>query len=149
MAKRLHIRSVIICDDIRREDNGKELLIGVYSGVIIAPRLPAVLRQMACRIEYEWNGSLTHSFKLAVTTADDKTIVEATGDAALSNPADPAGLSISLGPIHFDAPAKFKIKFGIDGPARQIGWFAVRQAPQTPQAPTPAARGTDQTDTNA
>lgn len=31
----------IFCDDIRREDNGKELLIGVYTGSIQLPVLPA------------------------------------------------------------------------------------------------------------
>ena len=28
------IRSIMLCDEIRREDNGKELIIGVYSGGI-------------------------------------------------------------------------------------------------------------------
>lgn len=30
----------LICDDVRREDNGKELLIGVYSAGITVPLLP-------------------------------------------------------------------------------------------------------------
>jgi hypothetical protein len=37
------IRFGIVCDEVRREDNGKLLLIGVYSSSIIVQQLPAVL----------------------------------------------------------------------------------------------------------
>src|SRR2546426_965311 len=39
----LKIKNAVVCDDIRREDNGKELLIGVYSGGIVVPQFPAPL----------------------------------------------------------------------------------------------------------
>jgi hypothetical protein len=50
-------RSIIISDDIRKEDNGKELLIGVYSGGIrfLAER-PGKLRQLCFRLELEYDG---------------------------------------------------------------------------------------------
>ena len=32
---------VIFCDDIRREFNGKEILIGIYSGDIVVPQTPS------------------------------------------------------------------------------------------------------------
>jgi hypothetical protein len=37
------IESVLLCDDVRKEDNGKVILIGVYSGAIIIPEVPANL----------------------------------------------------------------------------------------------------------
>ena|ERR1700733_4642203 len=40
---RRNIRNVIVCDDIRREDNGKLILIGVYSDQILIDSFPAVL----------------------------------------------------------------------------------------------------------
>lgn len=39
----LDIREVIVCDDIRREDNGKAILIGVYYGHIVLRQFPATL----------------------------------------------------------------------------------------------------------
>jgi hypothetical protein len=42
------VKHVVVCDDIRREDNGKEILIGVYSGGIIVPQFPVPLA-LACR----------------------------------------------------------------------------------------------------
>ena len=42
--------SIVICDDIRREQNKKHILIGVYSGTIIVGELPAVLPRLFFRI---------------------------------------------------------------------------------------------------
>jgi hypothetical protein len=39
----VQFRYGVICDDVRREDNGKLLIIGVYSGYIIVQQLPATL----------------------------------------------------------------------------------------------------------
>jgi hypothetical protein len=33
----------IVCDDVRREDNGKLVLIGVYGGSILVPSFPATV----------------------------------------------------------------------------------------------------------
>lgn len=41
-ASNIEVRSSVICDQIRREDNGKSILIGVYAGDLIANILPAV-----------------------------------------------------------------------------------------------------------
>jgi hypothetical protein len=37
------VDAALICDDIRREDNGKAILIGVYAGDIVLSRLPATI----------------------------------------------------------------------------------------------------------
>ncbi len=33
----------ILCDDVRREDNGKVIVIGIYFGAITVPQLPFVM----------------------------------------------------------------------------------------------------------
>jgi hypothetical protein len=38
---RIKPKFAIFCDDIRREFNGKDILIGVYSGGMILKQLPA------------------------------------------------------------------------------------------------------------
>lgn len=42
----------IFCDDIRQEDNGKLIYIGVYSGVMYAPQFPITVSALALRIFY-------------------------------------------------------------------------------------------------
>jgi hypothetical protein len=37
------VKTVVVCDQVRREDNGKEMLIGVYSAGILVAQLPAPL----------------------------------------------------------------------------------------------------------
>jgi hypothetical protein len=65
----------IICDDVRREDNGKEILIGVYNDTIVLETTPTMLPVFAVRFlarfasagEYKLNGSiLTRSDREAV-----------------------------------------------------------------------------------
>jgi hypothetical protein len=44
-------RSVIVCEDIREEINGKKSLMGVFSGDIVVQSMPAVIR-FAVYVEY-------------------------------------------------------------------------------------------------
>ncbi|HTO66036.1 MAG TPA: hypothetical protein VMM15_32840 [Bradyrhizobium sp.] len=37
------ITAVIVCDSVRREVSGKELLVGVYTGNIVSPSFPVVI----------------------------------------------------------------------------------------------------------
>jgi hypothetical protein len=37
------VGAIVICDDIRKEINGKDILIGVYGGDIVVPATPFVL----------------------------------------------------------------------------------------------------------
>jgi hypothetical protein len=43
MVSGLEVGEGLVCDDVRREDNGKLLLIGVYSSSIIVGELPTAL----------------------------------------------------------------------------------------------------------
>jgi hypothetical protein len=43
MAYDIEVGDGLVCDDVRREDNGKLILIGVYSSNMIVRELPAVL----------------------------------------------------------------------------------------------------------
>jgi hypothetical protein len=43
---------VTFCDDIRQEDNGKHLLIGVYNAVMYVPKIPFGAPKFCVRIRY-------------------------------------------------------------------------------------------------
>ena len=34
------VNNIVICDDVRREDNGKHILVGVYGADIVPGALP-------------------------------------------------------------------------------------------------------------
>lgn len=44
--------SVVICDDIRQETNGKQILIGVYGSVVLVPSMPFSI-SLSVWIEYQ------------------------------------------------------------------------------------------------
>ena len=51
MATTHKLVSLIMCDDCRKEDNGKDIIIGVYTGAMIVPVLPFLLSTFALRFE--------------------------------------------------------------------------------------------------
>jgi hypothetical protein len=44
--------SVVICDDIRQETNGKQILIGVYGSAVLVPSMPFSI-PLSVWIEYQ------------------------------------------------------------------------------------------------
>ena len=46
------VRAIVLCDDIRREITGKDILIGVYSGRVVITQIPFALN-LAIWLEYE------------------------------------------------------------------------------------------------
>lgn len=74
----LTIKAAIMCDEIRREDNGKGLFIGVYLGDVVVKAFPAALRltwvllaQPRSSSEHEMEFKLTYD----ENTADPKTVL--------------------------------------------------------------------------
>lgn len=51
---KLTVKTVLVCDDIRKEISGKDILIGVYSGIVV-PQMPADLF-LSFWIQSEANG---------------------------------------------------------------------------------------------
>jgi hypothetical protein len=58
----------IFCDDARREDTGKDILIGVYSGaLVIARKPPVVIPQIICAVNYvEPKGTIDEAVRIQI-----------------------------------------------------------------------------------
>lgn len=69
------VEAVILCDQVRREDNGKLLLIGVYSDVITVPRLPLPI-QLTLAVEIRVVQAGTFTFSIDVTDPLGNHVVE-------------------------------------------------------------------------
>jgi hypothetical protein len=56
----------LICDDMRREDNGKLIIIGLYTGTVALPQLPFVLPSLTfCTfLESDRPGQWSMEFRL-------------------------------------------------------------------------------------
>jgi hypothetical protein len=69
------IVSMLVCDDIRREFNGKEILIGVYNNVIIFPSFPASLPNLVIRVGFYTKKWGTTNVKFTVTDVTSGAVV--------------------------------------------------------------------------
>lgn len=76
---KISITSALICDDARREDGGKLILIGVYTGGIVAAQpLPLVINPVIYIAGFAQPGDHAFDFRLMPPTGK-KPIVEGAG----------------------------------------------------------------------
>ncbi len=62
---------LIVCDEVRREDNGKLLVIGMYLGSILVPQVPFRMPKLSFFFKWKTNGSLpSGEFRLANPSKD-------------------------------------------------------------------------------
>jgi hypothetical protein len=76
---RADVSSVIICDDVRKEINGKDFLIGVYSGTVNVPAYPSLL-SAAFWIEIEPHGIGTIPCRFRIDTPSGNPPIEIGAD---------------------------------------------------------------------
>jgi hypothetical protein len=75
----IQVHSLILCDDVRREESGKDILIGVYSGDILVPQFPAAL-SLSLWAEYTVRGTgpLLVAFRMTTDRGTELLRVEVT-----------------------------------------------------------------------
>jgi hypothetical protein len=135
MSQLPRIRFGVLCDDVRREDNGKLLFIGVYGASVLVGGFPAALT-FANPIWFE----LKESFEGPVWSQallDDITITEAKGFARLTagNPL------LSIQPIPVEVPREgvlsFQLKFSEHGDWQTTLSVPIRLNPSANASPPP------------
>ena len=124
--------ALIICDDLRVEINGKQILIGVYAGDIIFPSFPAKLNQLLFRVEIRGNSEKNEHIIFKVKASDGTQLLEVVGQAPLADPNENSVFIFGLHQPVFDKAERYVVEFGYDGAIEEIGEFKVR----TPQSPS-------------
>jgi hypothetical protein len=119
---RLTIDSVLVCDDVRMENNGKAIIIGVYSGTINPLRFPTTLRlvlwmigrvegrgefRLEVRIRFVPDGTETEQKTVTVVVEGEVTEQTQNQDVQLGVTADP--------PIEFTGPGRLIVAARIGG----------------------------------
>jgi hypothetical protein len=125
------IRSVNICDDVRTEQSGKAILIGVYNGVITFSKMPVRLHRLFVRVEYVGDLPLQHEILTRIRASGKKEMIEMRGNVTTDRSGEPIAISVPFGPIEFDEEHEFDIYFGVDDNVRKISSFSVRKMETT------------------
>ena len=95
----LSILSAVVCDDVRAEDNGKELLIGVYSGTITVHAIPSLPLPLRCWINMKIEGPYATRLQFRAIDHNREEMYRSQTDTKTDDDAGEG--SIILGPILF------------------------------------------------
>ena len=120
------ISSVLICDDIRREASGKEILIGVYSSDIIVSSIPANITRLSFRIILNVEHTEFKRWHFIIDSPSQRDLIAQKGSIKIERAGRPSIFSLSIPLLAVLETGVFKIRFGLDAPARKIGEFGVR-----------------------
>jgi hypothetical protein len=113
-------RSAILCEDIRDEVGAKHSLMGVLSGDIIVPSLPATI-QIAFFAQYHLSEGEDHQIKVLLRLMiDDTEIAHATLEANVPAHAPVATLVLPKGLASFEKESTFQILASIRGGPEEV-----------------------------
>lgn len=117
--------SFIVCEDVRREENGKELIIGVYSKNILVNSIPVTLPQLTFRIVVEATKPF-REFKLVIIQPNKKRLFEFTGEGHVTSIDDWVHLPLRFNGAEFPDAGTYVVRIALDGIWRKAGEFNVR-----------------------
>jgi hypothetical protein len=127
MAADYKILSVMVCDDIRFETNGKEIIIGVYNNTIIVPSLPTVFPLLAFRVAAKLTKTKMGNVTFYLKDPSGKEITAHTiPGRTVETTDDPALFSLQIGPVVFPLAGVYSFWFGIDRKPEKTFTFRVR-----------------------
>ena len=100
--------AVILCDDVRREDNGKQFAIGIYGSEVIVPSFPSILRfSLLVRIGFTGAGKQSIKFRIQSVNGGKQEI----GAELETTMASKEWIGVPLQPMVFEAPTTLSILF--------------------------------------
>jgi hypothetical protein len=127
-----------MCDDVRIENNGKYLLIGVYSGTIrVRKALPVTLSMLSFWIQLDLKQLDYDDYELKLLDPRRQEIAQIRGPARFARVDEPGVIVCFAGPLTISSYGTYSIEFGLGRPLRLVGTFAVRSSDEA--APIKAA----------
>ena len=124
----------LICDDIRQENNGKLILIGLYQRDIVVPHVPVILPSLAFLQCFESDRPGNFSIRFRIEQMDTgRPIVEGMGMMQIARPGQGSGL-MKFGNCQFPAFGTYNFIVTIEGESEPIiSSFDVVLPPQPQQ----------------
>jgi hypothetical protein len=126
------VSHVLICDSIRVEDSKKEVLVGVYHGMLVINHVPTALASFAIRLEF-WPGQKKDGkFKIEIVSPKGLPLIAGTSDWHVKEGHDhrwPGILFVQTGPLPLPEFGVYKIRFAFgERQPRVVYKFLVRQS---------------------
>ncbi len=132
--------ALVLCDDIRFENNGKLLLIGVYSDVVQVFKLPLQLRSLGLAVRARAMSHGRIAFTVTASDPQGNSLLEANGEMNYEGePGRTIWLPIVMGPTLLTTEGTYGVRIVLgDAPAIHET-FVVKKTPteQPVAAPLP------------
>ncbi len=140
MSPSVLFEALVLCDDIRFENNGKLLLIGVYSDVVQVFKLPLQLRSLGLAVRAKVMSSGRIAFSVTATDPQGNSLLEASGEMNYEGePGRSIWLPIVMGPALLTTEGQYAVRIALGDAPPIHETFVVKKTP-TPEAPIPALR---------
>ena len=127
--------SLVVCDDIRFESNGKLLFVGVYSDIVQVVKLPLQLRSLGLAIKARAMGNGRFTFSVIVTDPQGNSLLDANGELNYEGEAGRiVWLPVVMGPALLTTEGTYGVRIVLADAAAVNETFLVRKA-AVPEAP--------------
>lgn len=127
---KVQISSAILCDEIRREDNGKMIAIGIYGNRIFVGGFPATLR-LSALLNVSFPNAGNHKLKVRLSLGGEMKIEMAIEAEVRWEGTD--WFPIPFEPVQFDKPTEITLSLELDN-GKWKKFFAMPI--ETPTSPT-------------
>ncbi len=121
--------ALVLCDDVRFENNGKLLLIGVYSDVVQVVKLPLQMRSLGLAIKAKVLSTGRFPFSVSVADPQGNQLLDANGELNYEGEAGRTiWFPVVMGPALLTTEGAYVVRISLgDGPAVHET-FLVRKA---------------------
>lgn len=121
--------SLVMCDDCRREDNGREILIGTYAGGIASTVVPFILPTFALRFEIIPMQKEYRKMVATMKNPKDEDVFRAEGiGLQIERPQFPASFFFKVSPLMIAMTGEYKVFLGMDEEPEQVATLTIIQA---------------------
>ena len=137
-AQTVLFEALVLCDDIRFENNGKLLLIGVYSDVVQVFKLPLQLRSLGLAVRARAMSKGRIAFTVTASDPQGNSLLEANGEMNYEGePGRTIWLPIVMGPTLLTTEGTYGVRIALgDAPAIHET-FVVKKTPAEQATATP------------
>lgn len=107
----------LVCDDVRREDNGKLLILGVYNQIILVPQFPVVLPMLTFLHYLDSDRPGTWSVRMRLEHLETgQRLLDAMGIIGFQQPGGGTH-PVRIAPAQFQVPGVYNFVLEVEGQA--------------------------------
>ncbi len=132
MATTYKFVSLIVCDDCRREDSGKDILIGAYAGSMQSTAIPFLMPTFALRFEIIPNKKEYKQVIAILRNPAGEEVFRVEGTLGTHRTDLPASFFYRVSPVMLTTTGEYKILLGMDEDPEEVATFHVIHAPSGP-----------------